>query len=165
MGRKSMLIQDRFWIKVIKTEGCWLWNRSKSMGGYGRFEFKKEQYAHRVAWTITYGAIPIGMCVLHQCDNPACVRPDHLFLGTKQENNTDRTLKGRSASGNKNGMRTHAGLMQGEKNPRAKLNAVNVKEARIKAQQGVGVASLAREYGVDKSTMQDAVSGQTWRHI
>src|SRR5690242_17489981 len=101
---------ERFWSKVKKTSGCWLWTRSRTKAGYGQFTVRKVSqqplYAHRIAWMLMRGKIPDGKHVLHDCDVRHCVNPDHLFLGTQQDNNEDRDRKGRTASGDTNGART-----------------------------------------------------------
>jgi len=96
----------RFWAKVAKTEdGCWNWTASKRHKGYGAFCYYRDDgtlvqgRAHRYSWEIHNGDIPDGMFVLHSCDNPACVNPDHLFLGTNQDNVDDMMRKGRNVSG------------------------------------------------------------------
>lgn len=89
---------DRFWAKVHKTDGCWLWTGGMYATGYGFTGTRKRRlYAHRVAYMLTYGPIPDGMQVCHHCDTPPCVRPDHLFLGNHAENAADRIAKGRLA--------------------------------------------------------------------
>lgn len=97
--RHEMTLKDRFFTKVIKHHGadaCWEWIASKDVGGYGHLGRNgRVVSAHRLSWEIKYGPIPAGMNVLHHCDNPACVRPDHLFLGTHSDNMRDMCAKGR----------------------------------------------------------------------
>lgn len=86
-------ITERFWTKVVKhLKGCWEWKGATHEFGYGRID---NQQAHRVSWRIHFGDIPNGLGVLHQCDNPPCTRPDHLFLGTPLDNSKDAVAKGR----------------------------------------------------------------------
>lgn len=98
-GPKPKAAEERFWSHVDKSGECWEWiaYRNNSRGGYGRFQpavgIRKE--AHRYAWEITHGPIPDGLYVCHDCDNPSCVRPDHLFLGTQKDNIRDASRKGR----------------------------------------------------------------------
>lgn len=95
--RKPLI--PRFWEKVQKSEGCWEWTGAllKARGGYGTFNVgdHKTKYAHRFSWEIHYGEIPPGKLVCHHCDNPKCVRPDHLFIGSYWDNAQDAALKGR----------------------------------------------------------------------
>ena len=94
--RRQETDQDRFWSKVERGDGCWHWRGAAERSGYGSFRFRgRAQRAHRVSWVLTNGTIAEGMHVLHRCDNPACVRPDHLFLGTHQDNMDDKSAKGR----------------------------------------------------------------------
>lgn len=94
--REFEAIISRFWSKVDKTSGCWVWTASRSGNGYGQFRLDgHNRPAHRLAWELTHGAIPEGAFVLHECDNPPCVRPDHLFLGDQSLNMADMAGKGR----------------------------------------------------------------------
>lgn len=90
------MTHNKFWNKVNKTATCWLWVGAKSSNGYGEFWLAgRPQGAHRVAWQDTHGEIPGGLRVLHKCDTPLCVNPEHLFLGTAKDNMQDMLLKGR----------------------------------------------------------------------
>ncbi len=97
-------LEDRFWESVDKSGECWLWIKATDRDGYGvtSTKNKKQVRAHRVSWEIHFGPIPDGLCVLHNCpggDNPTCVRPSHLWLGTNDQNMADRKAKGRYANG------------------------------------------------------------------
>jgi hypothetical protein len=89
-------VEERFWEKVDKTGDCWVWKAHLLYNGYGRFSINlKTEYSHRVAWFLEHGEWPKGKHVTHICDNPACVRPDHLVLGTVEDNMADRNAKKR----------------------------------------------------------------------
>lgn len=89
--------REEFWSRVTKSEGCWTWNGAKQKFGYGWVWIDGEgsKNTHRVAYEIGVGPIPAGQCVLHRCDNPPCVNPAHLFLGTKGDNTRDMVSKNR----------------------------------------------------------------------
>jgi hypothetical protein len=93
--------QERFWFQVDHTDTCWLWTGHRNNKGYGYLGFgtngkRTWHLVHRLSWEWTYGPIPDDLCVLHHCDRPSCVRPDHLFLGTRPENTEDMRSKGRA---------------------------------------------------------------------
>lgn len=98
---------DRFLSKIKIDNECWYWMASKVGQGYGACSFYRDSRAHRVSFRLFRGKIPKSLCVCHSCDNPSCVNPKHLWLGTTQENTEDRYKKGRSASGDRNGTHTH----------------------------------------------------------
>lgn len=143
----------RLWNRVEKTETCWLWHGSIGKNGYGITRYKgKTMTAHRMAWTLTHGEIPDGLCILHKCDVRVCVNPDHLFLGTYQDNATDAYNKGRTARG----------LML----PQTKLTPEAVLE--IRAIWNTGTATqfqLGEFYGVNQKTVSKIVNRQRWAHI
>lgn len=144
-------IEERFWDKVSKSDGCWLWNGSVDTEGYGQlYRGGKHQNvaAHRFSWQIHFGDIPIGMKVLHRCDTPPCVRPDHLFLGTQADNIADMDAKGR---------RSH-----GEASPSAKLSENDVRQIRHSTKRNV---ELSLEFNVDASVISEIRSGKKWRHV
>lgn len=99
--RESVVSEDairRFWLKVHKTDGCWFWIGARTRNGYGQFAVSHNFNVgtHRFAWLISAGSLPLApLEVLHRCDVPACVRPDHLWLGTQSDNLSDAALKGR----------------------------------------------------------------------
>jgi hypothetical protein len=96
MSRAKKPVMELFWAKVNKTDTCWLWTASYGNHGYGNFRYNGTiKTAHRVIWMETFGEIPDCMCVCHHCDTPLCVRPDHLFLGTRSDNSLDRDRKKR----------------------------------------------------------------------
>jgi hypothetical protein len=108
-------LEDRFWEKVDIGPGCWTWRGARNTKGYGRLDFNGPyRVAHRVMWELTHGPIPDGLFVLHHCDNPPCVRPTHLYLGTKADNNGDMWARGR-ASGFTRETGRLAGLISGER--------------------------------------------------
>src|SRR5690606_18431715 len=97
-GPKPKSLEERFWSKVTKGESCWEWGGYvDKQSGYGKLAMRPgpPTGAHRVSWQLHNGPIPEGMWVLHSCDNPKCVRPDHLFLGTPLDNSRDMVSKGR----------------------------------------------------------------------
>lgn len=109
--------------------------------------------AHRAMYELTYGAIPAGKLVCHRCDNPACVRPDHLFLGDPTDNSVDMVSKGRK----------RGGIGSGESNPRSRLNAEQVAAIRLRGSQGERVMALATEYGVSDRQIYSILNNKSWR--
>lgn len=99
--KASILLARRFWRFVRKGAGCWEWQGATNANGYGRFRIATDrmEWAHRAAYELTYGALLPGYCILHRCDNRRCVRPSHVFVGTKTHNAADRDAKGRTSRG------------------------------------------------------------------
>lgn len=157
-------ILPRFWRKVDKTttpDGCWTWKASCYPDGYGQFKIgNRNNRAPRVSFELAYGPIPAGLLVCHRCDNPLCVRPDHLFLGTVKENSLDMVAKGRAPDG------STLPRMMGEDNPRAKLTAAQVSEIRsLHAAGGVTFTRLAVEYGVSSVLIAKIVHRDIWKSV
>lgn len=129
--------------------GCWIWEGATLEQGYGYMKVgARRVLTHRLAYALTWGGLSDSDCVLHRCDTPSCINPNHLFLGTRADNNADRMRKGRH--------------VYGSASPRAKLTDERVREARTSEEP---LSVLAERYGVSHETIRLAVSGQTWRHI
>lgn len=150
----------RFWGRVTRPEdatACWLWQGARKSGGglrYGHLRYDGHTVlAHRLAWELTHGPIPPGLCVCHRCDNPICCNPAHLFLGTHSDNMRDREQKGRHNA------------PRGERHHKCRLTAEHVREIRTLAAQGVTLVSLARRYGVTPESIGAVVHRITWQHI
>ena len=177
-------LEARFWDNILKTDGCWLWQGTKCATEgftYGQAWHEGKRWkAHRLSWLLHKGAIPARMCICHTCDNPLCVNPDHLFLGTQGDNNTDRHNKGRdgAAYGEHNGSHTHPESRprgerhyshthpesrRGEANGRARLRTRDVVD--IRRMQGIAQRRIAKIYGISKSQVGNILRGESWNHV
>ena len=147
--------EGRFWSKVDKTGDCWIWTAgltSPAHGGYGKHTIsengkKHTVGTHRYSWIFAHGPIPDGFVVCHMCDNPPCVNPNHLFLGTIKDNVWDCVRKGRNA--------------RGERNGHSKLTDEIVREIKSTC----NVLELSKKYDVSVRTILDLVFDKSWRHI
>lgn len=162
---------DRFWSKTIPepNSGCLLW-----LGGGGRYghaNYDGRRYlAHRLSWALTNGPVPDGMFVCHKCDNPYCVEPRHLFLGTPAENSSDMVRKGRSLSGDRNPSprnldKVRQNHPRGEQIGCAKLTADQVMDLRRRHASGEGRATIARDFGIHPVVVSMIAYGVRWSHL
>lgn len=154
---------ELYWSKIDKEapNGCWLWTRSVNNWGYGRVtpRLAGERAAHRVSWALRKGRIPAGMGVLHRCDTPRCVNPEHLFLGTAKDNSADAVAKDRHC--------------RGERMRRNKLTDADVIEIRARYQRTMtgdrtitsNCKQMSDEFGVTTATIYHAALGHTWKHL
>lgn len=192
-SRMTILQAERFWPYVqICGHGddcalcCWEWQRWLDKDNYGKFSLGSLDNGvmtvrtHRLLYLLTYGDIPPGLSVLHTCDNPLCLNPAHLWLGTSAENNHDRARKGRNATGDRNGARLYPERLargdanasrlypdrypRGENHPQHRLTETQVRE--IRAFYGsMSQNALARRYGVTARTISLIIAGITWKHL
>lgn len=143
----------RFWRKIRITEQCWMWTGCCDACGYGRVHVErgglKVTKASRLSWMIHFGPIPNGMHVLHKCDNPPCVNPNHLWLGTHKDNMDDRDRKGRVRHGETAGM--------------AKLTRAQVREIKERLKHREFQTHIARQYGVSPHAIWQIANNLTWK--
>lgn len=157
--RYSKPAGERLLMHVDKLEnGCWVWNRASTHGGYGVMTFNGERIGtHRLSYECFVGPIPAGLHVLHKCDNPPCCNPEHLFLGTPMDNTLDKMRKGRCGIRN---------LPFGESHKRSKLTDQKVREIRsLYATGKISQKTLCGMFGVTNGSIQPLLLGKTWRHV
>lgn len=158
-SKQGMTPRQRFWEKVNKVDDneCWEWTAYTNACGYGAMELsRKSVLAHRVSWVIHRGPIPDKMCILHSCDNPACVNPSHLFMGTRSDNMLDMWEKGRQGDRN----------VSGSSNPSAKLREGDIVNIREMYRSGKHtIESIARLFPVSPSQIYNIVIYKQWRHV
>ncbi len=150
----------RFWAKVAKSDdGCWIWTaKTNKPGGYGQLHRGgskgKMVAAHRLAWELSNGDIPAGMCVCHRCDNPLCVNPSHLFLASHAENMADRDAKGRCVN------------RRGEDHGLSKLSESDIRDIRrICDGGGMRHREIGEKFRVSRSLIGLIARRKIWKHV
>lgn len=174
---KKLLIQER---TKINSLGCWIWQGAKNPKGYGKININYKTVAsHRLSYVLFNGDIKAGLYVCHTCDNPSCINPKHLFLGTAQDNTHDCFNKGRDKRKGRKLSSIHRARIgdfqrgkscpqrgrKGGENPSAKLNSHSVIEIRRKHAAGIKMKDLVSEYKVHRSTILCIIKRKTWKHI
>lgn len=156
----TLAAEDRFWEKVSTVGDCWEWQGHRDKAGYGTFHVSKYRHgekAHRYSYELAYGSVPEAserhdVCVLHECDNPPCVNPAHLFIGSQLENIRDRHNKGRTKA-------TSPVINRpGDSHPRVKLKYVEVEQLRALRESGWLHRELAKHFGVSSSYVSRLLS-------
>lgn len=139
----------------VTPSGCWEWQRNLTPKGYGEIHRDgRTRRAHRVAYELYVGPIPAGACVCHRCDNPSCIYPGHLFLGTHADNSADRVAKGRSCAPKR--------PATGERNGQAKLTADHVRRIRELHARGEPAVAIAVSYGITPTQVGNVVKRRSW---
>lgn len=141
--------------KLNSDSGCWEWTASLAGKGYGQIKIpgeRKQMYAHRLSWMIHKGEVPQGKSVLHRCDNPKCVNPNHLFVGTHQDNSTDMKGKGRH--------------LYGERNDRSILTESDVRAIKTLLEEGsLPQWRIAEMFGIQQMQVSRIKRGLRWSHV
>jgi hypothetical protein len=188
-------LNERFWDRVRKAPGCWIWEGRRNTRGYGVFwDGCRNEFAHRVAYELATGGAPGKLYVCHRCDNPPCVNPEHLFLGTQRDNLQDMSRKRRThrlslsqiesvrrlvaggarlldvaawfgVSKDTINRNAKAGGNRGERHARARLGPFEVRLIRLRYANGESITDLARSFGVSAGTIHHVVNYRTWRHV
>lgn len=151
-GRPPKPIEERFWPHVNKSATCWLWTGTRSPRGYGKIVFRGQHWrAHRVSWVLANGEIPDGLFVCHKCDTPACVRPEHLFLGTPRDNMLDAVAKNRA----------HVGVLNG----RATVGQDEVTEMFILHRAGWLQSEIGARFSLSQVHVGRILNGEAWASL
>jgi hypothetical protein len=159
---KGLTWQERLWSRVgVSEDGCWEWTGPVIRNGYAMLRvFGRKEMAHRMAYADRVGGVPRHLHVLHKCDNRRCCRPDHLFLGTQQDNMNDMKMKGRQAKG-----ASLSAKISGDLSGRRKLSSKEVGEIRAILKSGLLTQrKIAKKYGVCQQTISCINTGYSWSH-
>ena len=174
----SVFSEKKFWSLALPepNSGCWIWLGCVGSRGYGAVTRQWVQWkAHRLSFELVRGPFDHALSVLHKCDTPLCVNPDHLFLGTAADNMADMKAKGRGAIGLRNGCYTTPGYKmpwcpperkaRGEKHGNAKLTDDLVRAIRAEVAAGMSKRSVAQRYGISRPVVTGIVERTSWMHV
>jgi len=147
-------VEDRCMRYVEKTDTCWKWTGAINQWGYGRFRMGKTHWiSSRVSYTLFKGDIPEELIILHSCDNPICVNPEHLSTGTHQDNMDEMKTRGRKV------------VCKGERNGTSKLKDCDVREILVLKGFGYTDAELATQFNISSSVVNEIVNRKAWKHV
>lgn len=165
MGKANT--EESFWcrVQILRPTDCWEWQGTRGRRGYGQMSWEgRNHYTHRLAFCFTSGRlIPAGSVVRHSCDNPPCCNPAHLLLGTQKENNRDMWQRGRASV--ISGEERAKFQVRGSRVGTAKLNEVEVREIRRRADAGETQRDLASEFGISEASMSRLIHRLRWAHV
>jgi len=155
MSAKLISIEEKLKRYFVTDSNCWSWTGSKDRNGYGVFGHhrNKQLRAHRAAYEFHVGAIPTGMFVCHSCDNPSCINPKHLFVGTAKDNTQDMIKKQRKT------------ILYGELHPNSKLSNDQVLRIKQLRKQNIPLNDIANQFCISFQTVSSIAKGTTWNHI
>lgn len=187
LSKRGRLLERFPSLYKVSESGCWEWTANFVSAGYGRTYAAKVDgrdrhiLAHRLSYMIHFGRIEDKMCVMHKCDNPKCVNPKHLMIGTKGDNNKDRAAKGRSSRGDnhyskKNPEKLSRGdshysrtrpsaLARGSSHGQAKLTERDVIEIRRMKKTGRPVSEITSRFAISRTNAYDILKRRTWKHV
>lgn len=162
--------EERLWEKVDKSGGenaCWPYTKAvRNSKGYGAFWMDgKTVGAHKAAYRLSIGPIPIGLDCLHNCDNPLCCNPNHLWLGTNDDNVADKVAKGRQAKGPKHSAIRRKTALRGENHPFSRLSTPEIVNIRKMRKAGWILKDIGRLFSVSLQTVRTICIGKGWAHI
>ncbi len=150
--RGGRTFEENFWTFVEKKDnGCWEWKGATVVGGYGTLTFNNKNYrAHRISFDMVNGEIARGLLVLHKCDNPPCVNPSHLSIGTNDDNMKDAAIKNR--------------MSFGEHRWNSKLKASDIPKIKKLKGSGMSQSRIAKLFNIDQAVISRIMNGKVWRH-
>jgi hypothetical protein len=149
-------LRPSFWAQVDMLGECWVWTGARTSAGYGHLRYGGHDFsAHRCSFELTHGALPADMFVCHRCDNPPCVNPAHLFLGSPKDNTADMHRKGRAS---------RMGL-RGEASASARTTDEGIIQIRLDFARGATTTELSRQFGYSEYYIRKIVKGKAWEHV